>query len=116
MFGIEQLKDFMEEKFGVAVDTNEVGIETVLLYHEELDENLISGDMVQRLPNPVSFHTYIYIEKSEWIIGIALEAKTNNPLFLVCLKDGKKVHEKVLIGQREKNEHDKKITLYDESN
>lgn len=98
MFGIEQLKDFMGEKFGVAIEINAVGEETVLLYHEELDENLISKDVLQILPNPVSFHTYIYNGESEWIIGIALEAKTNNPLFLVCLKDEEKVYENVLIG------------------
>lgn len=96
MFSIEQLIDFMEEKFGVAVELNKVGEETILLYHEELDEELISDDVLQRLPNPVSFHTYIYNGESEWIIGIALEAKNNNPLFLVCLKDGIRVYEKLL--------------------
>jgi hypothetical protein len=94
MFGIEQLVKFMEGKFGVTVDLKAVGEETVLLYHEELDEELISEDVLEMLPNPVSFHTYIYDEESEWIIGIALEAKTNNPLFLVCLKNGVRVYKK----------------------
>lgn len=102
MIGVERLKDFMEEKFGVKVDIKEVGEETVLLYHEELDEKLISEDLFQILPNPVSFHTYIYIEESEWIIGIALEAETNNPLFLVCLKNGEKIYEEVLLRDEDK--------------
>ncbi|NEY18575.1 hypothetical protein G4D61_01145 [Bacillus ginsengihumi] len=96
MFDIEQLKDFMEEKFGVAVELNAVGEETVLLYHEELDEELISEDVLQILSNPVLFHTYIYNEESEWIIGIALEAETNNSLFLVCLKNGVRVYKELL--------------------
>ncbi|MEI2368898.1 hypothetical protein [Niallia circulans] len=96
MFGIKQLKDFLEEKFGVGIEINAVGEETVLLYHEELDGNLISKDVLQKLPNPVLFHTFIYEEESEWIIGIALEAETNNPLFLVCLKNGVRVYEKLL--------------------
>ncbi|MBS4207124.1 hypothetical protein [Bacillus sp. FJAT-50079] len=103
MFGLEQLIDFMEEKFGVAVELNEIGEETVLLYHEELDEELISEDMLQILPNPVSFCSYIYNEESEWVIGIALEAKTNNPLFLVCLKDGVRVYEELLKRGKSKN-------------
>ncbi|WP_242310697.1 hypothetical protein [Bacillus cereus group sp. BfR-BA-01331] len=103
MFNFEQLIDFMEEKFGVAVTLNAVGKETVLLYHEELDEELISEDVLEILPNPVLFHTCIYNEKSEWIIGIALEAETNNPLFLVCLKDGVRVYKKYL---NKKNEND----------
>ncbi|WP_419393171.1 hypothetical protein [Cytobacillus praedii] len=97
MFGIEQLKDFMEEKFGVAVELSEVGEETVLLYHEELDEELISDDVLQILPNPVSFHTYIYNDESEWIIGIALEVETNKSLFLVCLRDGKRIFQELFI-------------------
>ena len=81
MFGFEQLIDFMEEKFGIIVELNEVGEETVLLYHEELDEKLISEDVLEILPNPVSFQTYIYNDESEWIIGVALGAESNNPLF-----------------------------------
>lgn len=97
MFGIEQLINFMEEKFDLAVELNEVGEEMVLLYHEELDDKLISEDVIKLLPNPVSFHIYIYNEEPEWIIGIALEAETNNPLFLVCLKDGEKIYEEILL-------------------
>ena len=59
MFSIEQLINFIEKNFGVAVELNAIGRETVILYHEELDEELISGDVLQILPNPVSFHTYI---------------------------------------------------------
>lgn len=103
MFGIEQLIDFMKEEFGIAVESDEVGEETVLLYHDELDEQIISEVVLQILPNPVLFQTYIYIEKSEWIIGIALEAETNNPLFLVCLKDEVRVFEKLLNEGESKN-------------
>lgn len=104
MFGIEQLIDFMKGKFGIVVESNAVGEETVLLYHEELDRELISEEVSQILPNPVSFHTYIYNEESEWIIGIALEAETNNPLFLFCLKDGVRVYGKLLNKEENRND------------
>lgn len=105
MFGIKQLINFMEEKFGVTVELNEVGEETGPLYHEELDEKLISEEVMQILPNPVSFHTYIYNDRSEWIIGIALEAETNNPLFLVCLNDDIRVYEKLLNEGENKSDY-----------
>lgn len=104
MFGIEQLVDFMGEKFSVTVETNAVGEEAVLLYHEELDEQLISEDVLQILPNPILFQTYIYNDESEWIIGFALQAKTNNPLFLICMKDGVRVYEKLLNEGDNKND------------
>ncbi|SHN33707.1 hypothetical protein [Gracilibacillus kekensis] len=96
MFDKKQLKDFMKERFSLTVDTRMIGEETVLLYHEELDESLISKDMLQQLPNPVLFQTYIYNKQSEWIIGVALESETNNPLFLICLKDGERVYSRNL--------------------
>lgn len=101
MFSIEQLKVFMEEKFGVTVEPDEVGEETVLLYHEELDEELISIVVKRILPNPVSFQTYIYNEESEWIVGVATEAETNIPLFLVCLKDGERIYEEFLLREKD---------------
>lgn len=102
MFSIEQLKVFMGEKFGVAVESDAVGEEVVLLYHEELDEELISNDVKRILPNPVSFQTYIYNEEElEWIIGVAIEAGTNSPLFLVCLKDGERIYEEILFRERD---------------
>lgn len=104
MFYIKRVIDFMERKFDVAVELNAIGEEIVLLYHEELDKKIISEDVLKILPNPILFHTYIYNEESEWIIGIALEAKTNNPLFLVCLKDGVRVYEQYLSERKNKND------------
>ncbi|MGD6960067.1 hypothetical protein ACQCWA_20845 [Rossellomorea aquimaris] len=101
MLSIEQLKVFMEEKFGVAVESDGVGEESVLLYHEELDEELISIDVKRILPNPVSFQTYIYNEESEWIVGVATVAETNSPLFLICLKDGNRIYEEVLFRKKD---------------
>ena len=101
MFSMEQLKILMEEKFDIAVESDEVGEESVLLYHEELDEDLISIDVKQNLPNPVSFQTYIYNEESEWIVGVATEAETNSPLFLGCLKDGERIYEEVLLREKD---------------
>ncbi|WP_226668703.1 hypothetical protein [Metabacillus litoralis] len=101
MFNIEELKDFMEEKYGVAVKSDAVGEETVLLYHDEMDEEFISIDIKRILPNPVLFQTYIYNEDSEWIIGIALEVSSNSPLFLVCIKDSEKIFEEVLLPKRD---------------
>lgn len=97
MYSKYEISKFLTEQFGVTVDTGRLGEEAVQLYSEELDGDIISTAVLEKLPDPVVFQTYSYNEKSEWIIGIALEAETNNPLFLVCLKDGVRVYEKLLI-------------------
>ncbi|WBX81509.1 hypothetical protein PD280_07360 [Virgibacillus salarius] len=104
MYDKEQLIDFMQLQFGVKVEKKAVGEETVLLYHEELDKKIISEDVMGTLPNPVLFQTYLYSEETEWVVGIAIEAKTNKPLFLVCLKGGEKVYEKLLSEGERLNE------------
>ncbi|KIN26819.1 hypothetical protein B4073_4217 [Bacillus subtilis] len=39
----------MGKEFGVVIELNAVGEESVLLYHEELDEELVSEDVLQIL-------------------------------------------------------------------
>ncbi len=82
----------MEEKLDVAVVLDEVGQEAVLLDHDELDESLILEADLKLLPNPVLFQLYSYQAEHEWIVGVAMEEATYNPLFLVCLKDGERVY------------------------
>ncbi|WP_242486931.1 hypothetical protein [Peribacillus sp. TH16] len=75
MYSKEVVKIFMEEMFGVDVSASKLAEEAVELYLEELDEKIVSPDILTGLPDPVVFLTYSYDEKSEWIIGIALEAR-----------------------------------------
>lgn len=94
---IKYLKDFMKKKFDLSIEADLIGEETILLYHEELDKSIFSDGVLNKLPNPVLFQTYIYEERSEWIISVAYKKATDNPLFLVCLKDGDKVYEEAFI-------------------
>jgi hypothetical protein len=96
MYSKEEVKMFMQAQFGLVIDIDRLAEEAVQLYLDELDYELISPEAVKNLPDPVIFQTYSYTDEAEWIIGIALEAETNNPLFLVCLKDGIRVYEKLL--------------------
>lgn len=96
IFSKEEVKVFLKDQFGITINTEKLGEETVQLYIDELEHDLISKEFIEYLPNPVTFQTYLYHEEAEWIIGIALEAETNNPLFLVCLRNGIKFYEKLL--------------------
>jgi hypothetical protein len=96
MYSKEEVKMFMQAQFGLVIDIDRLAEEAVQLYLDELDYELISSEFVKNLPDPVIFQNYLYTDETEWIIGIALEAETNNPLFLVCLKDGVRVYEKLL--------------------
>lgn len=96
MYSKEEVKMFIQAQFGLVINMDRLAEEAVQLYLDELDYELVSPEFVENLPDPVIFQTYSYTDEAEWIIGIALEAETNNPLFLVCLKDGVRVYEKLL--------------------
>lgn len=92
---INEIVVYMKSKFGLNMAINNIGYETVSLLHEELDENLVSKDIQKILPNPAIFDTYVYEDNSEWIIGIARDVKTNNPLFLFCTKNDEKIYQQI---------------------
>ncbi|HDX9639388.1 TPA: hypothetical protein ROY14_001447 [Bacillus mobilis] len=94
---LEGFCSFMKYKFSIDIDEEQVGEETMLLYKEDLDENLVSEILLAVTPDLVLVHTYVYnTEENEWMICMVSDANANYPLFLICLKDGEKIYEKLL--------------------
>lgn len=93
-YSTEHFAIFMSMQFGIDVEEDQVGEESVLLYKEELDKELISNDLLSITPDMVLLHSCVYdTEETEWIVCVASDADTSYPLFLICLKDGEKVYE-----------------------
>ncbi|MGC7929587.1 hypothetical protein ACP3VS_13275 [Lysinibacillus sp. VIII_CA] len=98
-YNAEHFAIFMSLQFGINID-EEVGEEAVLLYKEELDENLVSEELISISPELVLVHSFVFNkEEHEWLVCVASNANTNQPLFLVCLKDGVRVYEEKLISE-----------------
>lgn len=97
-YNAEHFANFMSLQFGIDIDLEHVGEESVLLYKEELDENLVSEELFSISPELVLIHSCIYNnEEHEWLVCVASDADTNQPLFLVCLKNDEKIYEEVLL-------------------
>lgn len=95
-FNKDNFAEFMQREYGIIVDRNLVGEESVLLYKDELDERIISKRQKKRLPDQVIIQTCSYNKKSEWMVGILCSATDNHPLVLICIKDGNRIMEKSL--------------------
>ncbi|MCE4939280.1 hypothetical protein P5667_01205 [Bacillus velezensis] len=101
-YNAERFATFMSLQFGIDVDEEQVGEESVLLYKEELDENLVTEELLSISPEMVLVHSCVYNkDEHEWLVCVASNADTNQPLFLICLKNGEKIHEKVLLRDKE---------------
>ncbi|RPK03256.1 hypothetical protein BSBH6_02730 [Bacillus subtilis] len=49
-------------------------------------------------PEKVLVYSYVFDNEGiEWLVCVASNADTNQPLFLICLKNGEKTHEEVLL-------------------
>ncbi|MFD1734994.1 hypothetical protein ACFSCX_00310 [Bacillus salitolerans] len=92
MYTQEYFKTFMKDRFKVDIEIREIANEAVILGIDELDNTIIPIEIQNKLPDSVLFQLYSYQAENEWILGIAMEEATYNPLFLVCLKDGERVH------------------------
>lgn len=57
------------------IEVNEVGYESILLEHEEVDEEMIPLDRLRSLPNPLLAHSFIYVEDEgdEWICVVVTD-------------------------------------------
>lgn len=101
-YNAEHFAIFMSLQFGIDVDEEQVGEESVLLYKEELDENLVTEELLSISPEMVLVHSCVYNkEEHEWLVCLASDADTNQPLFLVCLKNDEKIHEEVLLREKD---------------
>jgi hypothetical protein len=97
-YNAEHFAIFISLQFGIDVDEEQVGEESVLLYKEELDENLVTEELLNISPEMVFVHSCVYNkEEHEWLVCVASNADTNQPLFLICLKNGEKIYEEVLL-------------------
>ncbi|EMI14519.1 hypothetical protein C883_3272 [Bacillus stratosphericus LAMA 585] len=97
-YNAEHFAIFMSLHFGIDVEEEQVGEESILLYKEELDENLVTEELLSISPEMVLVHSCVYNkEEHEWLVCVASDANTHQPLFLVCLKNGEKIYEEVLL-------------------
>jgi len=55
-FSIEHFSAFMFLNYGIEVDEESVGEETVLLYKEELDEKMVTKELLDVVPEMVLYN------------------------------------------------------------
>lgn len=96
-YSTEDFEIFMLLSYGIEVDEEKVKEEQFLLYKEELDKQLVSTDLLTKMPDLALIDVCVYVtDKNEWKVYVASDAHTYSPLFLICLRDGEKIYEEDL--------------------
>lgn len=86
----DMIEKYLQENFHITVDLDEHGWEGVLLYHEEVEEDVIPNSYLKRLIDPILFHmtTYEDDKDNEWLFSIATHPDDVFHLFYVtCFKN-----------------------------
>ena len=75
------------------VEVNEVGYESILLEHEEVDEEMIPLGRLDSLPNPFLAHSFIYVEDEgdEWICVVVTDESNQSKHYEAWFKNNEEV-------------------------
>lgn len=65
----------IKQLFGKVVAVDEVGMESYLFEHSEIDSSIVSSEYLSSLPDPIQFDTFVYVDEGgkEWIAGMGYD-------------------------------------------
>lgn len=83
----------IKQLFGKVVAVDEVGMESYLFEHSEIDPSIVPSEHLLLLPDPVQFDTFVYVEEEgkEWIAGMGYDPITYRLVYEVWLCDGRTI-------------------------
>lgn len=83
----------IKQLFGKSIAINEVGMESYLFEHSEIDQSIVSSEHLSLLPDPIQFDTFMYVEEDgkEWIAGMGYDPLTYRLVYEVWICDGRTI-------------------------
>ncbi len=83
----------IKQLFGKVVAVDEVGMESCLFEHSEIDSSIVPSEHLSLLPDPVQFDTFVYVEEDgrEWMAGMGYDPITYRLVYEVWLCDGRTI-------------------------
>ena len=84
------IEEYLRENFQITVEIDGYGWEGVLLYHEEIEEDIIPDGCLKELIDPILFHmtTYEDEEDNEWLFSLATHPDdVHHLLYVTCFKN-----------------------------
>lgn len=90
---ITRFIETLKSKYNATVTFEDVGYESIELWHDEIDEYLVPADQLTMLPDPVQIETLSAIDESgiEWVLGVVQDEKTKEKLYEVWIRDGERI-------------------------
>lgn len=82
-YDVTWFKERMFSVFGKVVPTDDVSYESILFEREEIDEEIITREDLNQLPNPLLTRTFMFIDENidEWLLMIVIDEHDGKLLF-----------------------------------
>lgn len=92
-YGAEWFKKVILNNYGITININDVGYETVLLEHVEIDTDIIPEITLQSLPDPLLAHTFLYVQSNndKWLCIIVTDRKNDLILYETWFKNYQRI-------------------------
>ncbi|WP_214747080.1 MULTISPECIES: hypothetical protein [unclassified Exiguobacterium] len=83
----------IKQLFDKVVVVDEVGMESYLFEHSEIDQSIVSSEHLSSLPDPIQFDTFVYVEEDgkEWMAGMGYDSLTYRLVYEVWIYDGRTI-------------------------
>ena len=83
----------LKQLFGKVIDVDEVGMESYLFEHSEIDPSIVPSEHLSSLPGPMQFDTFVYVEEDgkEWMAAMGYDPITYRLVYEVWLCDGRTI-------------------------
>jgi len=95
---LQWFKDTLQNEFGVEIDSNDIGIEATELGTDEVEDFFVPSELLDELPETLVYEIMIVDDEqnNEWVGAIAFQPDSSNWCLQVIMKNGEKVHRRVL--------------------
>ncbi|MEI4462093.1 hypothetical protein SZL87_06565 [Exiguobacterium indicum] len=83
----------IKQLFGKVVTIDEVGMESYLFEHSEIDSSIVSSEHLSLLPDPIQFDTFVYVEEGgkERMAGMGYDPIAYRLVYEIWLCDGRTI-------------------------
>ena len=90
--------DTLQNDFGLEVDANDIGLEAIELGTDEVEDFFVPSELLDELPETLVYEIMVVDDEqnNEWVGAIAFHPDSSNRCLQVIMKNGEKVHRKVL--------------------
>jgi hypothetical protein len=98
---INLFSKYVEKVHGIVINDKQVPVESVCLYLDELDEEMVPLEDLREMPEPLTILLMSYEDQrgNDWLFSVVVEEAVYKLKYAFCLKNGQLVDKSIPLDQ-----------------